>query len=76
MDTDILKPDTGYLTVIERPHGSSATPHTASKGGSSQGSSGGSADRSPPGETYHEPVSEGEEDEFPDLNSGSDTDET
>ena len=75
MDTDILKPDTGYLTVIERPHGSSsATPHTASKGGSSQGSSGGSADRSPPGETYHEPVSEGEEDDERDLQPAKDED--
>ncbi|RDB26192.1 Vacuolar transporter chaperone 4 [Hypsizygus marmoreus] len=60
MDTDILKPDTGYLTVIERPAASSsgstskaATEHYGSSGSRS----------SPETQSYAEPVSEGEEDE-------------
>ncbi|KAJ6624040.1 VTC domain-containing protein [Mycena sp. CBHHK59/15] len=64
MDTDILKPDTGYLTIIERPS------HVASTSGSMKGSSerhtSGShtpADEDDPGPNYHEPVSEGEDDD-------------
>lgn len=55
MDTDILKPDTGALS-IERPL------HTSSKGSSDRHSSGISTpkDAKMP---YHEPVSEGEEDD-------------
>lgn len=55
MDTDILKPDTGYLTVIERP--SASSPNRASP------------DLRTPSDSvsYTEPVSEGEEDEDMDL---------
>lgn len=62
VDTDILKPDVGYLTVIERPGHSS-------KGSSDQGSSvrwssgSGSRDLSPDQEKYTEPVSEDEDDD-------------
>ncbi|KAI6108019.1 SPX-domain-containing protein [Pisolithus sp. B1] len=56
MDIDILKPNTGYLTV-ERPATSS------SKGTPEQGSSG----LMTPSHAYAEPVSEGEEDEDMDL---------
>ncbi|KAF9467991.1 VTC domain-containing protein [Collybia nuda] len=60
MDTDILKPDTGYLTIIERP--------AASTSGSSRGTTehhaGSSGSHSPIAESYVEPVSEGEEDEI------------
>jgi hypothetical protein len=61
VDTDILKPDTGYLTIIERP--------VASMSGSSRGTtehhaSGSSGSHSPTAESYAEPVSEGEEDEI------------
>ncbi|KAJ3983340.1 SPX-domain-containing protein [Lentinula detonsa] len=56
MDTDILKPDTGYLTVIERPAQSS-------KGSSAAASSRpASRDLSPHAEKYTEPVSEDEDD--------------
>lgn len=64
MDTDILKPDTGYLHVIERPT------HTSSKG-SDRTSSG---DHTPSEEGYVEPVSEGEEDENIDLAPAKDED--
>ncbi|KAK7050854.1 vacuolar transporter chaperone [Paramarasmius palmivorus] len=53
MDTDIQKPDTGYLSVIERPAG------TSSKGSSTQVSSG----ETSPKAKYTEPLSEGEDDE-------------
>ncbi|EEB97308.1 hypothetical protein MPER_03406, partial [Moniliophthora perniciosa FA553] len=53
MDTDIQKPDTGYLSVIERPAG------TSSKGSSTMVSSG----ETSPKNKYTEPLSEGEEDE-------------
>lgn len=58
MDTDILKPDVGYLTVIERPG------HSSSKGSSDSNGSG-SRDLSPnsPHEKYLEPESEGEDDD-------------
>ncbi|KAF9007573.1 VTC domain-containing protein [Cyathus striatus] len=53
LDVDILKPDTGYLSVIERPSGSKSTsrqtPSTES--------------RSPDLPQYTEPLSEGEDDE-------------
>lgn len=54
MDVDILKPDTGYLSVIERPS-------TGSKGTLSRSSSAGF--QSPSYEHYSEPVSEGEDEE-------------
>ncbi|TFK70314.1 SPX-domain-containing protein [Pluteus cervinus] len=56
METDILKPDTGYLTVIERPT------HSAFKSGSERPSpsTSSSIDTTP----YAEPVSEGEEDDM------------
>lgn len=56
MDTDILKPSTGYLT-IERPLASS------SRASLEQGHSGDTT----PSHAYAEPVSEGEEDEAMDL---------
>lgn len=61
MDTDILKPNTGYLS-IERPHA------TSSKGTSDQQGSSGIAtpDLHKP-HKYTEPISEGEEDEERDL---------
>ncbi|KAF9267912.1 SPX-domain-containing protein [Marasmius fiardii PR-910] len=67
MDTDITKPDTGYLSVIERPSGFHSGTHsrTASSQGSSGGSFvlGGSSGETSPKEKYTEPLSEGEEDE-------------
>ncbi|KAJ3931709.1 MAG: VTC domain-containing protein [Lentinula lateritia] len=56
MDTDILKPDTGYLTVIERPVHLSKGSSVASGSGSA------SRDLSPHAEKYTEPVSEDEDD--------------
>ncbi|KAF9065092.1 VTC domain-containing protein [Rhodocollybia butyracea] len=56
MDTNILKPDTGYLTVIERP-GHSKSPSVQ---GSSSGS--GPASRELSKEKYSEPLSEDEDD--------------
>ncbi|KAF8071857.1 VTC domain-containing protein [Lyophyllum atratum] len=53
MDTDILKPDTGYLHVIERPAPSKSPTEIPSSGTVS----------SPEAMSYAEPVSEGEEDE-------------
>ncbi|KAH6913187.1 vacuolar transporter chaperone 4 [Coprinopsis sp. MPI-PUGE-AT-0042] len=55
MDVDILKPDTGYLSVIERPGASS---RGASSGATSSGS------HSPDAQSYTEPLSEGEDDEY------------
>ncbi|KAK2463417.1 hypothetical protein APHAL10511_004503 [Amanita phalloides] len=55
MATDILKPDTGYLSVIERPNS-----QVNSKGTSERVPSTGT--HSPQG-TYAEPISEGEEDD-------------
>jgi SPX domain protein involved in polyphosphate accumulation len=57
MSTDILKPDTGYLSVIERP---TLSVYSSSKGTPDRMPSTGT--HSPQG-TYAEPVSEGEEDE-------------
>lgn len=61
VDTDILKPSTGYLTV-ERPLASS------SRASLEQGRSG----ETTPTQTYAEPVSEGEEDEDMDLTPAKD----
>ncbi|KAF7328026.1 SPX domain-containing protein [Mycena kentingensis (nom. inval.)] len=64
MDIDILKPDSGYLSVIERPA------HTPSGGSSTKHSTGGTrtpnSDAETPSTIYHEPLSEGEEDDFED----------
>ncbi|KAL4257594.1 Vacuolar Transporter Chaperone Complex Subunit [Pleurotus pulmonarius] len=59
MDTDILKPNTGYLSVIERPS------HISSGSGSKGTSSRTSVESQTP--QYTEPLSEGEEDEEIDL---------
>ncbi len=59
MDTDILKPNTGYLSIIERPS------HIASGSGSKGTSSRTSVESQTP--QYTEPLSEGEEDEEIDL---------
>ncbi|KAK0193803.1 VTC domain-containing protein [Armillaria mellea] len=60
MDTDILKPDTGYLSIIERP-----STISSSRGSLEQHDS--SHSQSPPHANYAEPVSEGEEDENMDV---------
>lgn len=60
MDVDILKPDTGYLSVIERPTtnpGTASTSKVTSQHQSPVGSN------SPVVENYAEPESEGEEDD-------------
>ncbi|KAF9052436.1 SPX-domain-containing protein [Hymenopellis radicata] len=67
MDTDILKPDTGYLSIIERP-----SQVSSSKGSSDHRDS--SPSRSPPHLKYTEPVSEGEEDENIDVAPARDED--
>ncbi|KAG7089433.1 hypothetical protein E1B28_011119 [Marasmius oreades] len=56
MDTDITKPDTGYLSIIERPS-------SHSRNTSTQGSTLGSSGQTSPKEKYSEPLSDGEEDE-------------
>ncbi|KAG5646965.1 hypothetical protein DXG03_001688 [Asterophora parasitica] len=58
VDTDILKPDTGYLTVIERP---TASTSTISKTPTDNQSSG--TRSTPENLSYAEPVSEGEDDD-------------
>ncbi|CAK5268319.1 unnamed protein product [Mycena citricolor] len=69
MDTDILKPDMGYLAVIERP----AQPSTLSstRQGSDHEASGSQSpiddDEGKKKNAYNEPESEGEEDEERDL---------
>jgi len=63
VDTDILKPDTGYLSVIERPSGSSPRASTTVSSGETS-----------PKDKYTEPVSEGEEDEDMDLAPARDED--
>ncbi|KAH7884395.1 SPX-domain-containing protein [Phlebopus sp. FC_14] len=63
MDTDILKPNTGYLTV-ERPIPSSTSKSTPEQ----------SSGDMTPSQTYAEPVSEGEEDEAMDLTPARDED--
>lgn len=67
MDTDILKPDTGYLSIIERP-----SQLSSSKGSSDQ--RGVSPSSSLPHSKYTEPVSEGEEDENLDVAPARDED--
>ncbi|KAJ7285218.1 VTC domain-containing protein [Mycena rebaudengoi] len=57
MDTDILKPDTGYLTIIERPSQINSASGSSTKGSSDRNTS----------VRYHEPVSEGEDDDDQDL---------
>ncbi len=68
VDTDILKPDTGALS-IERPQ------HTSSSKGSSGSERAGSSGDATPDDLnkypYTEPVSEGEEDEERDLAPGA-----
>lgn len=67
VDTDILKPDTGALS-IERPQ------HTSSSKGSSGSERAGSSGDATPDLNkypYTEPVSEGEEDEERDLAPGA-----
>lgn len=67
MDVDILKPDTGYLSVIERPSVLSATtskntsPPSQSSRTSPPTSDGSNSPIVPP--TYTEPLSEGEEED-------------
>ncbi|KDR78843.1 hypothetical protein GALMADRAFT_244468 [Galerina marginata CBS 339.88] len=71
MDVDILKPDTGYLSVIERPSGFSSqpssgkgpTPASSSRQTFSPPSSGGSSSPVIEG-VYTEPLSEGEDDDL------------
>ncbi|KIY44049.1 SPX-domain-containing protein [Fistulina hepatica ATCC 64428] len=77
MDIDILKPDTGYLSVIERPHQSQQTSPvtTTSSTAAGSGSSGPSARSSvDEDDKYIEPVSEGEEDEIRDIEPARDED--
>ncbi|KAJ6520921.1 VTC domain-containing protein [Mycena vulgaris] len=78
MDTDILKPDTGYLTIIERPSHIASASGSSTKHSSEQPTSG---SRTPVDEdddntqsSYHEPVSEGEEDDDRDLAPAKDED--
>jgi len=60
VDVNILKPDTGYLSVIERPNPPSATYSPRSSRGHTTSSDGGSS----PAPGYTEPLSEGEDDEY------------
>jgi len=77
VDTDILKPDTGYLTIIERPLHIGSTAGSSTKHSSEEPTSG---SRTPLDEdenglgSYHEPVSEGEEDDDRDLAPAKDED--
>ncbi|EAU85368.2 vacuolar transporter chaperone 4 [Coprinopsis cinerea okayama7 len=57
MDTDILKPDTGYLSVIERPSNIGSSRGSGSRHGST-------GSHSPEVQSYTEPLSEGEDDEY------------
>ncbi|KAF9560750.1 SPX-domain-containing protein [Agrocybe pediades] len=73
MDVDILKPDTGYLSVIERPSGFSSQPGSV-KGGHTPASSSRQTLSPPSSEGmnspvigYTEPLSEGEEDDDKEL---------
>jgi hypothetical protein len=77
VDTDILKPDTGYLTIIERPSHIASPTGTSSKNSSEHPTSGSRTPNddepiSPP--SYHEPESEGEEDNDRDLAPARDED--
>lgn len=68
MDVNILKEDTGYLSVIERPHAatSSGTLSSRTSAHGPKSSSSGSGSHSPDidAQSYTEPLSEGEEDEY------------
>ncbi|TFK33216.1 VTC domain-containing protein [Crucibulum laeve] len=68
MDVDILKPDTGYLSVIERPTTTTSSSKTTSRGPSSAGS------HSPEAPPYTEPLSEGEGDDDVDFTPARDED--
>jgi hypothetical protein len=87
VDTDILKPDTGYLAIIERPGQFSPAAGSSTKQSSATGSSTKhssehptSGSRTPLDEdatgpqTYNEPESEGEEDDDHDLLPAKDED--
>ncbi|KAJ7096530.1 VTC domain-containing protein [Mycena belliarum] len=76
MDTDILKPDTGYLTIIERPAHVSSTAGSSTKHSSEHPTSGSRTplDEDEAAGNYHEPVSEGEEDDDHDLAPARDED--
>ncbi|KAJ7769035.1 VTC domain-containing protein [Mycena olivaceomarginata] len=87
LDTDILKPDTGYLAIIERPGQFSPAAGSSTKQSSTTGSSTKhssedptSGSRSPLDEdavgpqSYNEPQSEGEEDDDHDLLPAKDED--
>ncbi|KAJ7261757.1 VTC domain-containing protein [Mycena haematopus] len=86
MDTDILKPDTGYLAIIERPshfsntagsstkHSSSTTESTKHPSHPTSGSHTPEDDDPVSPQTYHEPESEGEEDDDRDLLPARDED--
>ncbi|KAF8206183.1 VTC domain-containing protein [Mycena galopus ATCC 62051] len=87
MDTDILKPDEGYLTIIERPSHISTAAGTSTKTSSAAGSSTKHSSHPTTGnhtpdddddvvspQTYHEPESEGEEDDDRDLLPAKDED--
>ncbi|KAJ7170911.1 VTC domain-containing protein [Mycena crocata] len=80
MDTDILKPDTGYLTIIERPSniasgsgfgsGGSSTKHSSEPRASGSGTPFDDEENG----SYHEPVSEDEDDDDRDLAPAKDED--
>ncbi|KAJ7762011.1 VTC domain-containing protein, partial [Mycena maculata] len=77
MDTDILKPDTGYLTIIERPANAVSTAGSSTKASSEHPTSPTTGMHSPADDedaAYHEPVSEGEEDDDRDLAPAKDED--
>ena len=71
VDVDILKPDTGYLSVIERPSGfssnpssrSTATPAKSPPTTGTESDSGGSSSPVVLAASYTEPLSEGEDDD-------------
>ncbi|KAJ7745737.1 VTC domain-containing protein [Mycena metata] len=76
MDTDILKPDEGYLAIIERPSNLASATGTSTKNSSEHPTSGSHSplDEDADLTTYHEPVSEGEEDDDRDLAPTKDED--
>ena len=81
MDVDILKPDTGYLSVIERPSaissskGSTHASTTPAKTPMAPSRSGSGGSNSPVAQ-YTEPLSEGEEDEDEMVAAKDEDDET
>ncbi|KAF7374657.1 SPX domain-containing protein [Mycena sanguinolenta] len=85
MDIDILKPDTGYLSIIERPShfstaAGSSTKNSSATGSTKHSSHPTSGSHTPDDEDaispqpYHEPESEGEEDDDRDLYPAKDED--